>query len=55
MTRAELLLRMSGHEFAYWIAFYQRERREQDEAQDRVKDKAEAQRMARSMAGLHAG
>lgn len=52
MTRAELLLRMSGAEFAYWIAFYQREQREQKEAQDRAQDKAEAMRMSRSMAGL---
>jgi hypothetical protein len=52
MTRAELLLRMSASEFAYWIGYYQREQREQAEAQERAKDKAEAQRMSQRMAGI---
>lgn len=52
MTRAELLLRMSGSEFAHWIAYFQREHREQQDARDRAEGKARAQQMARKLAGL---
>ena len=51
MTRAELLLRMSGSEFAHWMALYQLEHREQQRAQQHAEDRAKAERMARSMRG----
>lgn len=52
MTRDELLIRMSSREFAYWIGFYQREQREQAQAQQRAEDLAKAQSMSRGLAGL---
>lgn len=47
MTRAELLRRMSAREFAYWVAFYRLEQREQEQARQKAEDRAKAQRMSR--------
>jgi hypothetical protein len=47
MTHGELLVRMTGHEFASWIAYYKLEADEREKAQQRAED----QGRARSMAG----
>lgn len=52
MTRSELLLRMSSHEFAGWIAFYNREQREQERAQQIAEDKARAKQLSKTLRGL---
>ena len=49
MTRAELNLRLSASEFAHWIAFYQLEQHEQEQARQRAQDRANAQRLSRDM------
>ncbi len=51
MTRAELLTRMSAGEFAYWMAFYEREQREQERARQRAEDRAHAQQLSRRLRG----
>lgn len=43
---------MSAHEFAYWIAYYRRQKREQDEAAADAKDKADALQLSRQMGGV---
>jgi len=40
---------MSAREFGEWIAFYQREQREQEQARQRAEDKARARQMAAQM------
>lgn len=52
MTRGELVRRMSAHEFAYWIAYFRREKREQEQAQADAKGKADAQQLSRQMGGV---
>lgn len=51
MTRAELTARMSGSEFAYWIALMNIEARERDKAQRGAQNKARAQQLAARMRG----
>lgn len=41
MTRAELLVRMSGAEFAYWIAVYRREARDREASAIEARRKAQ--------------
>lgn len=52
MTRGELIRRMSAREFAYWIAYYRREHREQEDAAADAKGKAEAQKLSRQLNGI---
>lgn len=47
MTRAELTERMSGSEFAHWIALYTIEEHERERAQRQAENKAKARRMSR--------
>jgi hypothetical protein len=43
---------MSAHELAYWMAYFRRQKREQDEAEADRKGKADAQRLSRQMGGV---
>lgn len=47
MTRAELLTRMSGAEFAYWVAYHILERRDEERAQRQARNRQQATRMSR--------
>jgi hypothetical protein len=51
MTWGRLITEMSTRELIYWMALYRIERREQDRAQEDARDRADAQRMARRLAG----
>jgi hypothetical protein len=51
MTWGRLITEMPTSEFVYWLALYRIERREQDRAQEDAQDRADAQRMARRLAG----
>lgn len=51
MTRAELCERISGAEFAYWMALYDLEAQERRRAQQDAEDKARARSLARSFRG----
>jgi competence protein ComGF len=53
MTHKRLITEMSTSELIHWMAFFQRERREQERAQQQAKDNAEAQRVASRMAGRY--
>lgn len=52
MTWGRLITDMSTREFTHWMAFYNLENRERKRAQEDAEDKANAQRVARRMAGL---
>lgn len=49
MTRAELLTRMSGSEFAYWVAYHILERRDEERALRDARNRQQAQRMSRAV------
>lgn len=51
-TRAELRRSMSGSEFAGWMAYYRRRHRDETRAREQAEDKAEGERVARSMRGF---
>lgn len=46
MTRGQLREVMSGNEFAYWVAFLGLEAKEQDRAQRRAQNRANAARLS---------
>lgn len=46
MTHAELIRRLSGSEFAYWIAFFQMEAHDQEQAHKRAANRSKAQQQA---------
>jgi len=52
MTRSELLRTMSTAELIDWIAFFKLEQADQQRQMEDAQDKAEAQRVARRMAGM---
>lgn len=52
MTVRRLQAEMGITEFVQWIAFFRREQREQRSARQQAEDNAQAQKMARSMAGM---
>lgn len=49
MTRGELRERMTGNEFAYWIAFVGLEAKEQERAQKSAQNRAKAAQLSKSM------
>lgn len=49
MTHEELLRRMSGVEFAYWMALYREEHYEREKAQKQAAGRARARQMASTM------
>lgn len=51
MTHAELLTRMSGDEFAHWIALFSIEIRERERAQKRAAGKSKARQMSQGVRG----
>jgi hypothetical protein len=55
MTRAELVQRMSASEFAHWIAFYNMEAHDREQAQKRAQRRSAARRMSAQMSGQSIG
>jgi hypothetical protein len=51
MTRAELLTRMSGNEFAHWVAYFILERRDEERAMRQQRNRQQALQMSRSARG----
>jgi hypothetical protein len=47
MTRAELITRMSGSEFAYWVAYHILERRDEERALRRQRNNQYAMELSR--------
>jgi len=48
MTRAELVHRMSGNEFAHWVAYEMLERRDEERALKRAQNRQKAARMSKA-------
>jgi len=49
MTRAELVARMSGSEFAHWVAYHILERRDEERAMRQARNRQQALQMSRSL------
>jgi hypothetical protein len=49
MTRRRLVREMPSRELPYWMALYNIEVREREQAEQRAADKAKAERLARGM------
>jgi hypothetical protein len=49
MTRAELVTRMSGSEFAHWVAYHILERRDEERAMRQARNKQQAQRLSKQV------
>jgi len=47
MTRAELVTRMSGAEFAHWVAYHILERRDEERAMRRAKNRQQSMQLSR--------
>lgn len=54
MTRKRLVREMPPREIPYWMALYNVEAREREQAEQRAEDKAKAAQLARGMRGLRA-
>jgi len=46
MTHAEMVGRMSGNEFAHWIAFLQLEAHDREQAQKRAQSRSAARKLS---------
>jgi len=49
MTRAELVARMSGSEFAHWVAYFILERRDEERAMRQARNRQQALDMSRKL------
>jgi hypothetical protein len=49
MTHGELLVRLTGHEFAHWIAYYKLEAEDRERAQQKAEDQSRARHMAHGL------
>lgn len=49
MTRAEMISRMSGDEFAHWVAYHILERRDEERAMRRARNKQQAMQQSKQV------